>query len=266
MIIPRAIYADPFRGGDNILVMCDSYEPNKPGQGAGELKPIPTNTRYACAKFCDAAKAEEPWFGIEQEYTLLNTHTKWPLGWPTSGYPGPQGETGEGERVARGSVFLTSLHSPATTPRPPLPSLQAPTTAPRARARRSGATSLKPTTRRASSRASTSRASTPRWDEGEGGGVARERKRNNEKKRPLFPPFAPLLQVMPAQWEYQVGPCVGVDGADQLWMSRYILLRVCEVGEGEAGGGAGPRHPARSPTIAPTRPPPTPVCSTTTWT
>ena len=41
---------------------------------------------------------------------------------------------------------------------------------------------------------------------------------------------------MPAQWEYQVGPCVGVDGADQLWMSRYILLRVCEVGEGEAGG------------------------------
>ena len=116
MIIPRAIYADPFRGGDNILVMCDSYEPNKPGQGAGELKPIPTNTRYACAKFCDAAKAEEPWFGIEQEYTLLNTHTKWPLGWPTSGYPGPQGETGEGERVARAA---RSFFLPSTRPPPP---------------------------------------------------------------------------------------------------------------------------------------------------
>ena len=33
---------------------------------------------------------------------------------------------------------------------------------------------------------------------------------------------------MPGQWEYQVGPCVGIDAGDQLWMSRYILQRVCE--------------------------------------
>jgi glutamine synthetase len=31
-LIPRAIYRDPFRGGDNILVMCDAYEPPKAGQ------------------------------------------------------------------------------------------------------------------------------------------------------------------------------------------------------------------------------------------
>ena len=32
------------------------------------------------------------------------------------------------------------------------------------------------------------------------------------------------------QWEYQVGPCTGIDGPDQLWMSRYLLYRIA--GEG----------------------------------
>lgn len=35
-------------------------------------------------------------------------------------------------------------------------------------------------------------------------------------------------EVMPGQQEYQVGPCVGIDAGDQLMMSRYILMRVCE--------------------------------------
>lgn len=35
-------------------------------------------------------------------------------------------------------------------------------------------------------------------------------------------------EVMPGQQEYQVGPCVGIDAGDQLFMSRYILSRVCE--------------------------------------
>jgi len=36
-------------------------------------------------------------------------------------------------------------------------------------------------------------------------------------------------EVMPGQWEYQVGPCVGTDAGDELWMSRYLLVRVCEM-------------------------------------
>lgn len=35
-------------------------------------------------------------------------------------------------------------------------------------------------------------------------------------------------EVMPAQWEFQVGPCVGVSVGDDLWMARYILHRICE--------------------------------------
>lgn len=35
-------------------------------------------------------------------------------------------------------------------------------------------------------------------------------------------------EVMPSQWEYQVGPCEGIDMGDHLWLSRFILHRVCE--------------------------------------
>lgn len=30
------------------------------------------------------------------------------------------------------------------------------------------------------------------------------------------------------QWEYQVGPCEGIEMGDQLWVSRFLLHRVCE--------------------------------------
>mmetsp|Transcript_11897 Transcript_11897/g.13846 ORF Transcript_11897/g.13846 Transcript_11897/m.13846 type:complete len:420 (-) Transcript_11897:2257-3516(-) len=35
-------------------------------------------------------------------------------------------------------------------------------------------------------------------------------------------------EVMPGQWEYQVGPCVGIDSGDHMTVSRYILNRVAE--------------------------------------
>ena len=35
-------------------------------------------------------------------------------------------------------------------------------------------------------------------------------------------------EVMPAQWEFQVGPTEGIHMGDDLWMARYILERVAE--------------------------------------
>lgn len=64
--------------------MCDAYTP------AGD--PIPTNHRFKAAEIFSnpAVVAEIPWYGIEQEYTLLQKSVKWPYGWPVGGFPGPQ--------------------------------------------------------------------------------------------------------------------------------------------------------------------------------
>jgi glutamine synthetase len=35
-------------------------------------------------------------------------------------------------------------------------------------------------------------------------------------------------EVFPGQWEYQLAPIEGIQACDELWMSRYILRRVCE--------------------------------------
>ena len=72
--------------------MCDVYEPAKVDESGNivNMKPLPTNTRFNCAEIMAKAKDSDPWFGMEQEYALLDPDTKWPLGWPANGYPGPQ--------------------------------------------------------------------------------------------------------------------------------------------------------------------------------
>lgn len=58
---------DPFRGGDNIMVMADAHEPPRDVDGKHvDMKPIPTNTRFACMEAMEKVMKEEPWFGIEQ--------------------------------------------------------------------------------------------------------------------------------------------------------------------------------------------------------
>jgi len=35
-------------------------------------------------------------------------------------------------------------------------------------------------------------------------------------------------EVMPAQWEFQIGVCTGIQMGDDLWMARFLLHRVSE--------------------------------------
>ena len=72
---------DPFRGGENVLVMCEVL--------LTDFTPHPSNTRAACVEVAEKYADQEPVFGIEQEYTFLKDG--YPLGWPQSGFPAPQG-------------------------------------------------------------------------------------------------------------------------------------------------------------------------------
>jgi glutamine synthetase len=73
--------ADPIRGGDNILVMTEVL--------LTDMSPHPTNTRAATAELAAKYANQEPWFGVEQEYTLFLGSR--PLGFPENGFPAPQG-------------------------------------------------------------------------------------------------------------------------------------------------------------------------------
>lgn len=75
---------DPIRGGDHVLVMCDVLD--------SEGKPHPTNTRAPLVAIIDdAVKAQDCWYGFEQEYTMIDGKTGRVFGWPKAGYPAPQG-------------------------------------------------------------------------------------------------------------------------------------------------------------------------------
>jgi glutamine synthetase len=149
---PVFICPDPIRGGDNKLVLNEVL--------LTDMSPHPSNTRAACSKVAKKYAAHDTWFGIEQEYTFFEGST--PLGWPSNGFPGPQGPYYCG--VGADEVFGRDIVEAHTT---------------------------------ACIAAGIKIAGT-----------------NGE--------------VMPGQWEFQIGPAGTVEAADMLWMARWLLYRIAE--------------------------------------
>ena len=148
----RAVFKCPFRSGDNRMVLCDTYLPN--GQ------PHITNHRAGAVEIFDKKIEEEPWFGLEQEYFLIDLKTGKPLGCEVS--------------IPEQGPFYCGV----------------------------------------------------------GGGNALGRDIVEDHLEKCL--YAGLrmsginTEVAPAQWEFQIGPSLGIEAGDHLWVARYILNRVCE--------------------------------------
>jgi glutamine synthetase len=75
ILVPVQAYLDPFLSSDTqlaYLVLCETY--NVDGT------PHKSNTRNQANAIFEKFKDEIPWYGIEQEFFLLNRDTKHPLG------------------------------------------------------------------------------------------------------------------------------------------------------------------------------------------
>ncbi|KAK9814059.1 hypothetical protein WJX72_000155 [[Myrmecia] bisecta] len=162
---PRAVFPDPFRGGEHILVLCDTFSPPVvEGDGlVADMMPHATNNRAPCERAMQQAAGSDPVFSVEQQYTLLDPSSGWPVGWPevrAGTSPPTSGYCGAGVGVAVGREFSES-HVRACI---------------HAGLQISGINA----------------------------------------------------DVVPGQWSYSIGPCRGTQLGDQLWMSRYLLLRMSE--------------------------------------
>ena len=152
VLSPVCTVSDPIRGGDDILVLCEVL--------LTDMSPHPTNTRHATAALHERYKGQEPWFGVEQEYTLFLGSR--PLGFPENGFPAPQGPyyCGVGADEIYGRPMVEAHMSACLEAGLLLSGINA--------------------------------------------------------------------EVMPGQWEFQIGPASTLDVGDHLWLARWLLYRIGE--------------------------------------
>jgi glutamine synthetase len=140
------------------VVLCECFLPS------GE--PTPDNTRYIARSVFDADKKSlRPWFGMEQEYVLMRRGR--PYGWPSFGFPGPQGPyyCGIGPAAVYGRPLVERHYELCLAMGIKVSGINA--------------------------------------------------------------------EVMPGQWEFQVGPCEGIEMGDHLIVARWLFLRMLELESGE---------------------------------
>lgn len=137
-----------------ILVLAECYFAN------GE--PTPDNSRALARQTFEQVPDEHPWFGLEQEFFLLDCATGRPFGWPLHGFPGPQGPfyCSTGSAAAWGRKYVDQHYE-----------------------------------------------------------ICLEMGLNISGTN---------AEVTPGQWEFQVGPCEGLEMGDQLTVARWVLLRLLE--------------------------------------
>ena len=78
---PVRVVVDPVRGSGSKLVLCEVFYT--------DMTPHMTNTRAPLRRVAEKFDDQAPLFGLEQEYTFFRNER--PLGWPETGFPGPQG-------------------------------------------------------------------------------------------------------------------------------------------------------------------------------
>lgn len=84
---PIGAFPCPFRGAPHLLAFCATYRPDG--------TPLPNNHYQKSKAIFDRAPKLAPWFGIEQEFFLIDNKTDLPLGFPTDSselLPTPQGQ------------------------------------------------------------------------------------------------------------------------------------------------------------------------------
>lgn len=152
LLKPVSYISDPTRMGEGILVMCEVYNAD------GTVHS--TNHRAKLRKLVEKCHNQEPWFGIEQEYTFMDGSK--PYQWPEEGYPAPQGDyyCGVGSNNVYGRDIVEEHLEACLSVGLRISGINA--------------------------------------------------------------------EVMPAQWEFQIGPLGALEVSDGLWYSRWILMKIAE--------------------------------------
>ena len=150
---PAMVFIDPFRE-NGYIVLCETYT------ATGEVHS--TNHRKWANDIFNKNPDLKPWFGLEQEYFMINRQTGNPVGFVNNLVANPQGQYYCS--VGAGNAF--------------------------------------------------------------GRNIAEEHLQACIKAGIKIAGIN--AEVAPGQWEFQIGPCEGIEQGDHLWIARYILQRIAE--------------------------------------